>query len=82
MEDWGLCRGLKAAVCKLAPETLGKPNSFELLGDLGDRNKGDGAVQIDGKYGSDDRQRMMVKGCGFNFELALVYSIAAGARGK
>ena len=38
----------------------------------------EGAAQIDGKYGSYDRQRMLVKSSGFNFELTLVYSIAAG----
>ena len=75
--DWGLCKDLKAAVCKLAPDTLGKPATFELLGNLGGRGEGGGGVvQIDGKYGSDDRQRMMVKGSGFNFELTVVYSAA------
>ena len=39
-------------------------------------------MQIDGKYGSDDRRRMLVPGCGFNFEFTLVYSAAAGAGGK
>ena len=61
---------------------LGEPDNFELLGNLGDRTEegGDegGAAQIDGKYGSYDRQRMLVKSRDFNFELMLVYSIAAG----
>eukprot|EP00729_Bicosta_minor_P012615 gene12615-28061_t len=60
-------------------EDLGVSNQG-LLGNLGNRSEGVGAVQIDGKYGSDDRHRMLVKGCGFNFELALVYSAAAGVR--
>ena len=75
---------MKAAVCKLAPETLGKPATFELLGNLGNRgvgSEGGETVQIDGRYGSDDRRRMMVKGCGFNFELTLVYSVAAAPAG-
>ena len=80
LEDWGLCKDLKAAVCELAPASLGDATTFELLGNLGNRSEGVGAVQIDGKYGSDDRHRMLVKGCGFNFELALVYSAAAGVR--
>ena len=68
----------------LAPETLGKPATFKLLGNLGNRGtRGEGGetVQIDGKYGSDDRRRMMAKGYGFNFELALVYSAAAASAG-
>ena len=72
-------------MCKLAPETLGKPTTFELLGDLGNRgSRGEGGemVQINGKYGSDDRRRMMMKGCGFNFELTLVYSAAAVSAGR
>jgi hypothetical protein len=84
LEDWGLCKDLKAAVCKLAPKTLGKPATFELLGNLGNHGVGgeDGeTVQIDGKYGSDDRRKMMMKGCSFNFELALVYSAAAASAG-
>jgi hypothetical protein len=82
LEDWGLCKDLKAAVCKLVPETLGKPATFELLGNLGNRGEGGGEVQVDGKYGSDDRRRMMMKGCGFNFELVLVYSATAAAGGR
>ena len=84
LEDWGLCKDLKAAVSELAPETLGEPDTFELLGNLGDRNEegGDegGAAQIDGKYGSYDRQRMLVKSCGFNFEFTLVYLNAASEK--
>ena len=66
----------------LAPETLGKPATFELLGDLGNGSRGEGGetVQIDGKYGSDDRRRMMVKDGGFNFELTLVYSARAAGK--
>ena len=79
LEDWGLCKDLKAAVSELAPETLGEPDTFELLGNLGDRNEeGGGTAQIDGTYGSHDRQRMLVQSCGFNFELMLVHSISAG----
>ena len=77
---------MKAAVSELAPETLGEPDTFELLGNLGDRNEegGDegGAAQIDGTYGSYDRQRMLVISCGFKFELMPVYSIAAGNHAK
>ena len=39
-------------------------------------------MQIDGKRSSDDRRRMLVPGCGFNFELTLVYSAAADVGGK
>ena len=75
---------MKAAVSELAPEVLGEPDTFELLGNLGDRNEeggdvGGGTAQIDGKYGSYDRQRMLVKSSGFNFELTLVYTAAAAA---
>ena len=75
---------MKAAMCKLAPETLGKPATFGLLGDLGDfGNRGNrgGTVQIDGKYGRDDRRGRLMKGCGFNFELTLVYSAAVAVGG-
>ena len=34
------------------------------------------------KYGRDDRRRMLVPGCGFDFEHTPVYSTAAGAGGK
>ena len=53
---------------------------FELLGNLGVLNEeGDGgnAVQVNGKYGSYDRQRMPLKSSGFNFELTLVFTAAA-----
>ena len=68
LEDWGLCKDLEAAVCELAPATLGKPSTFGLLANLGGRSEelgGGGAVQNDGKYGSNDRRRMLVPGCGF-----------------
>ena len=71
---------MKAAVCELAPEALGEPSTFVLLGKLGGRGEEEGGVvQIDGKYGSDDRRRMMVPGCSFDFELTLVYSAAPAA---
>ena len=78
LEDWGHCNDLKAAVYKLALKTIGKPATFELLGNLG--NGGGETVQIDGKYGSDDRRRMMVRDSGFNFELTLVNTAKAASK--
>ena len=46
LEDWGLCKHLKAAVWKLAPETLGKPATVELLGNLGTRSEGGGRCRL------------------------------------
>ena len=81
LEDWGLCKDLKAAVSELAPEILGEPDTFELLGNVGERNEeGGGTAQIDSTYGSYDRQRMLVQSCGFNFELTLVYTAAAAEK--
>eukprot|EP00729_Bicosta_minor_P015416 gene15416-12620_t len=60
------------------------PNSsFELLGALAPPRAataeaggatGSSQVQIDGKYGSDDRRKMVAPSVGFNFELTLVYT--------
>ena len=87
LTDWGLCKDLKVALCKLAPaDAIGKPATFQLLGDLdgasahgvarhsGDSNSSNQKM-IDTKYGSDDRERMMQAKVvtGFNFEFALVY---------
>lgn len=79
LTDWGLCKDLKVALCKLAlADAIGKPATFQLLGDLdvasGDSNSSNQKM-IDTKYGSDDRERMMQAKVvtGFNFEFALVY---------
>ena len=78
LHDWGRCKDLKAALCKLAPENaLGKATSFELLGYLGHVGSDSTQMQqVDGKYGSNDR-RQMIAGKGFDYELALVYTAAA-----
>eukprot|EP00729_Bicosta_minor_P015415 gene15415-12619_t len=34
LAGWGSCKDLKAALCKVVGEQLGKPSSFELLGAL------------------------------------------------
>ena len=57
---------MNAAVCKLVPEKRGRPNAFELLGNFGEQIyylslsycEHSKAVQIDGQYGSYDRQRI------------------------
>ena len=88
LEGWGSCKDLKAALCKkVAGEQLGKPSSFELLANLGPPPRdavetvgassgatGSSQVQIDGKYGSNDRWKMVAPSSGFNFELTLVYT--------
>ena len=79
LTDWGLCKDLKVALCKLVPaDAIGKPDTFQLLGDLnvasGNHNSSNQKM-IDTKYGSDDRERMMQAKVveGYNFEFALVY---------
>lgn len=77
LEAWGSCKDLKVALCKVAGEPLGKPSRFELLGDPGPRPPSSSQradVQIDGKYGSNDRRKMVAPSMGFNFELTLVYT--------
>eukprot|EP00729_Bicosta_minor_P000910 gene910-13524_t len=90
LEGWGSCKDLKAALCQVAGEQLGQPSSFELLADLGpprvdaaaltagatggDASGSSSQVQIDGKYGSDDRGKMVAPSMGFNFQLTLVYT--------
>ena len=91
LEGWGSCKDLKAALCQVAGEQLGQPSSFELLADLGPHRVDAAAltagatggatgsssqVQIDGKYGSIDRRKMVAPSIGFNFELTLVYTRA------
>ena len=78
LEGWGSCKDLKAALCKAVGKQLGKPSSFELLASLGARGAtgSSSQVQIDGKYGSDDRWKMVAPSIGFNFELTLVYTRA------
>ena len=84
--DWGLCKDLKVALCKLAPpDAIGKPATFELLEGLGivsgddnsssSNNNNPKQKVINSKYGSDDRKRMMQASvlAGFNFEFTLVY---------
>lgn len=62
LQDWGRCKDLKEALHKLAPSEIGKPSTFELIGDLGPNNGGrvpSAGVVIDTRYSSDDRTRMM-----------------------
>ena len=88
LEGWASCKDLKAALCKVVGKQLGKPSSFELLASLGPRRAaaaalptgatgdatGSSQVQIDGKYGSNDRGKMVAPSIEFNFELTLVYT--------
>ena len=77
LTDWGLCKDLKVALCKLAPaDAIGKPATFQLLGDLdvaSSDSHSSNQKMINTKYGSDDRERMMQAKYRFNFEFALVY---------
>ena len=54
--DWAMCKDLRAALAKVAPE-LGNPSTFLLLGS----NSTDGlaAHQLDPLYGSEDRTQML-----------------------
>ena len=85
LTDWGLCKDLKVALCNLAStDVIGIPATFELLGDLdtasgSNSNSNSNQKMVDTKYGSDDRERMMLHletisrfAC-FTFEFTLVY---------
>lgn len=77
LQNWGRCSDLKVALYKLAPDSIGKPTTFELLGSSDDGTQ----TSIDPTYGSDDRKQMMAsralqKEAGTPFAFTLVYKTA------
>lgn len=65
LNDWGLCKGLKSALIKIAPDLAGKSDIIALL-DTNGWTTGTtddiipGSIEVNTKYGSEHRRNMLV----------------------